>query len=101
MLQKLKSNKNQNPQESLYNQGWCWQEMPINWTSYIFYGADVTAEGLMLFETNLQKLTALNLDVSGYFHSQGEDGQQNLIYRITNDIIAKQTEQILTSITSD
>jgi hypothetical protein len=92
-LTTLKNNHLNNPKHSLYNQGWCWQETPINWTSYVFYGADLTEEGLILFETTLKQLISLNLDLSGYFHAQGEDEKYNITYRIDCDIINKKIEQ--------
>lgn len=65
----------------LYLQGWCWGEVQVNWTRYLFYGADVTAEGLEFFQETLLKLLELELNLSGYFHAEGEDGENHLIYQ--------------------
>ncbi len=94
----MKSNDLNHPKHSLYNQGWCWQEIPINWTSYVFYGADLTDEGLILFETTLKQLISLNLDLSGYFQAEGEDSEYNITYRIDSDIISKKIEQATVSL---
>lgn len=83
----------------LYLQGWCWRETPINWTRYLFYGADVTDEGLELFENTLNKLTAMKLNLSGYFHAQGEDGESNLIYQVTDDNLRMEVGSILVAVT--
>ena len=71
----------------LYVQGWCWQKKTINWTQYLFYGADVTEEGLDFFKEMLDKLIAIGLNLSGHFHAQGEDGEQNRLYQITDDAL--------------
>ncbi|HET7077342.1 MAG TPA: hypothetical protein VFM49_07815 [Chloroflexia bacterium] len=72
-------------QASLYMSGWCWPSKPFNWTVFIFYGGDVKLPGLDLFETVLKAVCDLGCKVEGYFHAQGEDGAENLVYRIVND----------------
>jgi hypothetical protein len=66
--------------EGLYLKGWTWSDAPVNWTGYVFYGADVTAEGLLWLRATLQELARLGLHLSGFFHAQGEDGGQNARY---------------------
>ncbi len=83
----------------LYLQGWCWSEKSINWTQYLFYGADVTEEGLELFQSTLSKLTAMKLNLSGYFHAQGEDGERNQTYKITDDSLKIEVDSILVAVT--
>lgn len=72
-------------QSALYMRGWCWIEDEVNWTHFIFYGADVQAAGLTLMEQVLDRLTGLQCSVYGHFHAQGEDMERNYAYRITND----------------
>jgi len=71
----------------LYAQGWCWNDNPINWTRYLFYGADVTEEGLEYFRELLEMITNRGLNLSGYFHAQGEDGEENMVYKVTDDFL--------------
>lgn len=88
LIKAIKSWQAEYPKDTkigLYLQGWCWQDSPINWTRYLFYGADVTEEGLKLFEDTLNKLKIMNLNLSGYFHAQGEDKEKNFIYYIDED----------------
>ncbi|BAP56784.1 hypothetical protein THII_2487 [Thioploca ingrica] len=73
------------PKFSLYLQGWCWSETHINWTHYLFYGADVTEEGLEFFKDMLSDLAKSGLNLSGYFHAQGEDGEKNYLYKMLDD----------------
>jgi len=68
-----------------YAKGWCWSESPINWTRYVFYGADITDEGVKWFESALRDIARLKLKVDGYFQVQGEDGEKNSLYKIMDD----------------
>lgn len=83
----------------LYLQGWCWNEHPVNWTRYLFYGADVTEDGLELFKETLNKLIAMKLNLSGHFHAQSEDGERNLIYQVTDDNLQVKVGSILVVVT--
>lgn len=71
----------------LYLKGWCWCNVIINWTSYIFYGADVRPEGLDQMEDTLARLLKLCPELRGYFHAQGEDSQYNYIYKLSNGVL--------------
>ncbi|MGK4008666.1 hypothetical protein WMF31_39025 [Sorangium sp. So ce1036] len=74
----------------LYMKGWCWSGEPINWTRYVFYGADVTEEGLVMLRCVLSEMVLLGLDLSGYFHVQGEDGEKMAILRIEDDVLLEE-----------
>jgi hypothetical protein len=77
---------------------------PINFAGcrdrlrYLFYGADVTEEGLELFEDTLNKLLGLKFNLSGYFHSQGEDGERNFIYQVTDDNLRLERGDIVVAV---
>lgn len=100
VVKAIQSRYSESTKQGLYLRGWCWQETPINWTRYLFYGADVTEEGLLLFEKTLDELTAIGLNISGYFHIQGEDGEKNLIYEVFDDYLNKKMSKVLISINS-
>lgn len=91
----LREDYSSNPKLALYMQGWCWNQSTFNWTGYVFYGADVTLEGLDLLEAVLADLTGLALGISGYFHAQGEDGERNIVYKMIDDILQKENGSIL------
>jgi hypothetical protein len=82
----LREDYRENERLAWYLRGWCWGETRINWTGYIFYGADVTIGGLDLLEQVLDDLASMELHISGYFHAQGEDGERNIAYRIVHDV---------------
>jgi hypothetical protein len=42
VVKSLQSSYPKNTKIGLYLQDWCWQETPVNWTRYLFEGADVT-----------------------------------------------------------
>ncbi|XXT19101.1 hypothetical protein WME94_53635 [Sorangium sp. So ce429] len=79
-----------NEKQRLYMEGWCWNDECVNWTHYLFYGADVTEEGLVLFCDTIRELTLLKVDLSGYFHALGEDREKSITYRIENDILLEE-----------
>ncbi|MGL5081492.1 MAG: hypothetical protein ACRC8A_08390 [Microcoleaceae cyanobacterium] len=81
----IQTHQPQDSEKELYAQGWCWQNTLINWQCYLFYGADMKAEGLIFFREMIDWLIAEGLNLSGYFHAQGEDGSRNQSYKIIND----------------
>ncbi|WP_437734317.1 hypothetical protein [Sorangium sp. So ce1335] len=83
-----------NERAQLYMNGWCWSSEPVNWTRYIFYGADVVEEGVGMLRCVISNMVSLGLDLSGYFHVQGEDGKQSLILRIENDALIEEGSQL-------
>lgn len=85
LLENLQSNHSINTKKGLYLQGWNCNSPIINWTKYIFYGADVTEEGIQLFEDTLFKLLALNIGLDGYFEAEGEDKEVTIVYRIIDN----------------
>jgi len=87
MLKSLQKQYEADPKLSLYLKGWCWNEANINWTAYLFYGADVTEEGLKFFKSMLSLIAKSGLKLSGYFHAQGEDGEKNYLYKMTDDSV--------------
>ncbi|MCP4349973.1 MAG: hypothetical protein GY795_31210 [Desulfobacterales bacterium] len=50
VIKSLKKKYSKDTKFGLYIQGWTWSESAVNWTRYLFYGADVTYEGLEFFQ---------------------------------------------------
>lgn len=82
------------PVAQLYLRGWVWNEYEINWTRFIFYGANVTQQGVEMFVEIIKELVAMNLSISGYFQIQGEDEEDSLVYKINEDTILSVREKI-------
>ena len=76
-------------QEALYLQGWTWSAAGVNWTRYLFYGADVQEDGLDLLRALLDELCALEGELDGYLRVTGEDGQRNLDFEISDDAVSE------------
>jgi hypothetical protein len=49
--------------------------MEINWQRYLFYGADITEEGIELFENILIDFRQENINFSYYFKATSEDNE--------------------------
>src|SRR3990167_6903551 len=81
-LNRLRAELATDDQRQLYLKGWCWASEPINWTKYIFYGADVRYAGITLLEELLDKLIkTAGVEIDGYFKiNDGEgDGKKVVI----------------------
>ncbi|MDE6312569.1 MAG: hypothetical protein K2M46_02955 [Lachnospiraceae bacterium] len=79
----------------LYNKGWCYQSATINWTSYIFYGADVKEYYLCFIEEEIREIVNRNFELEGIFFLDYEEGERKC-WKISNfDIIE---EKIVTDL---
>ncbi len=85
VIKSLKKKYSKDTKFGLYIQGWTWSESAVNWTRYLFYGADVTYEGLEFFQNILNNIIQAGSGLSGYFHAQGEDGDRNYTFIVTDD----------------
>lgn len=76
----------------MYNQGWVIPETHINWTHYIFYGADIRIQYLSYIRDQLNTLTKevtrLSGDdteyLNGVFHIGHEEGYEIYIWKLSN-----------------
>lgn len=87
-LQAIQAAASSDPHRMLYSQGWCWNDQQVNWTRYIFFGADLPFDGLKAFEEALKDVTHAGANVSGFFHAQGEDGRENFEYEVIDDSLS-------------
>ncbi len=69
----------------LYMKGWVLNEHEINWTRFMFYGADVTQKGIDLLYDIINDFINQKLGISGYFQIQGEDELTCSVLKISND----------------
>lgn len=70
----------------LYNKGWCYQEEIINWTSYIFFGADVKEYYLEFIQEEIKEILRKNIEIEGMFFFDYEEGEISY-WEITNSRI--------------
>ena len=57
----------------LYLKGWVYKQVIVNWTGYVFYGADVDEVGLHLLTSVIGDLAKIDGEIEGYFQVRGED----------------------------
>jgi hypothetical protein len=89
----------------LYMEGWVARKKHINWSSYLFYGADVRTEALPFFESLLREIAEkanyqLNNDIfypRGVFHIDNEDNEQTVIWKISGGHFEKKVTNFLFS----
>jgi hypothetical protein len=98
-IKSLQRSYSEDKKLELYMKGWCWNEVPINWLRYVFYGADVTVEGLDLLEDVLENVTSMGFQLSGYFHAQGEDGDKSFAYKVVDDVWKVEEVSVLIDVT--
>jgi hypothetical protein len=75
----------------MYNKGWVIPEEHINWTHYIFYGADIRVQRLNYIKDQLKALSkeVIKIDgeftdcLNGVFHVDHEEGTESYIWKLS------------------
>jgi len=75
----------------LYQSGWIFPESQINWTTYIFYGADIREYHLDFIKEQISQI-AIIPDITGYFLVDDHEGDRKLCWQIVDQALI-QTEQ--------
>jgi hypothetical protein len=77
-----------------YLKPWSWP-YHINWTHYVFYGADIQKDGVFLLEETLQRMTQLkDIEINGLFHIDGEELEsEHVVIKIKENKIFKLANQ--------
>lgn len=90
-LEGMRKEASDDPVLLTYLKGWCWNPEPLNWTKYVFYGADVQQNGVRLLEETLARLTLIpGIELDGYFKVDGEEGEsESIVIRIQENKIAR------------
>lgn len=70
----------------LYNKGWCNRKEIINWSSYIFYGADVKEYCVYFIESEIKEILSKCSEIDGLFFFQHEEGEMRC-WKIANSQI--------------
>lgn len=79
----------------LYQSGWTFPERQINWTAYVFYGADIREYHLDFMKKQLSEMANIE-DITGYFLIDDHDGEYHLCWQISdNKIIESEQENIV------
>ncbi|MFZ6711667.1 hypothetical protein [Undibacterium sp. TC9W] len=76
----------------MYNQGWVIPDTHINWTHYIFYGADIRIQRLGYIRDQLKTLSKeikysedeISINLTGIFHADHEDGTESYVWKLAD-----------------
>lgn len=66
----------------LYQSGWNFPGAIINWTAYVFYGADIREYHSDFIKKQVEEIAKLNLDITGYFLIDDHDGENKVCWQI-------------------
>jgi len=64
-----------NENMKFYNKGWRYPEEIINWTAYIFYGADIKEYYLEFIQDEIKEILKKNIEIDGMFFFCYEKGE--------------------------
>ncbi len=89
----------------LYLKGWVFPESYINWTKYIFYGADIRTSGLKYLKEHFRAIAegVWSMDeeikdyVKGYIFLEDEDGEPLLFWKLEEGKLIENTQNPIAS----
>ena len=58
---------------ALYKKGWGFPREPMNWTSVIFYGGNVSQIAVSFLQDCMEKIAVLNIEICGAFFIDDEE----------------------------
>lgn len=67
----------------LYGKGWSFPVEPINWVSFVFFGASINKNNLLFVKGAVLELTKLGLDIKGLFYVDDEDDCVARLWRVS------------------
>jgi len=75
---------------SLYQKGWRFPQDKINWTAYIFYGADIKSQCVDYIREQIIKISLVNDEIRGLFYVDDEEGERRMRWEIYDGNIAEE-----------
>lgn len=76
----------------LYQLGWVYPENQVNWTTYIFYGADIREYHLGFIKEQISEIAVIP-EITGYFLIDDHEGEQKLCWQVFDGHLVE-TEQV-------
>ncbi|OWR31284.1 hypothetical protein CDO73_07740 [Saccharibacillus sp. O23] len=67
----------------LYQKGWVFPENQVNWTSYIFYGADLREYDLDFIKDQIREIAEIE-GITGHFLIDDHDSEKRLCWQVFN-----------------
>jgi hypothetical protein len=81
-------------QAELYQSGWHFPDRLLNWTSYIFYGADVRSIGEDYVKDQIIAMARLFNDTNGLFYFDDDEGNYPITWKISDSKIKEENRVI-------
>lgn len=76
----------------LYQLGWVFPETQVNWTTYIFYGADIREYYLDFIREQIYKIAEIK-ELTGFFLLDDHEGEMKKCWQISHGNFVE-TEQV-------
>ncbi|GED12592.1 hypothetical protein [Aneurinibacillus migulanus] len=76
----------------LYQSGWNFPEKVINWTAYVFYGADIREYHSDFIKKQVVAIAKVNPEITGYFLIDDHDGEKKVCWQVFDGNLVE-TEQ--------
>ena len=71
----------------LYQGAWKLPEKPVNWTAYIFYGADINSGYYEYIKEQVEEILKINKEIDGFFKCTDEEEVYSREWIIENSIL--------------
>ncbi|NLL64159.1 MAG: hypothetical protein GX241_08060 [Ruminococcaceae bacterium] len=68
--------------KKLYQKGWQIPNEFINWSAYIFYGADIREYHTDFIKDQIIAIAASNKEIEGYFHVDDDEGNIKVSWKL-------------------
>ncbi len=81
-------------QSILYQKGWQFPVQAINWTSYIFYGADVKEIGEQYIKDQIMEMLKISDGTRGLFYFDDDEGDLSAAWKIFDSKITEENREI-------
>ena len=86
----------------MYNKGWVLPESHINWTHYIFYGADIRIQCIDYIKDQLKELSRKIFEIDGditdylygIFHIDHEEEIESFVWKISDGGLYEKEQKI-------
>ncbi len=80
--------------KELYQKGWQIPKEFINWSAYVFYGADIREYHTDFIKDQIVAIAEFNEEIEGYFHVDDDEGNIKLCWKLCKGelIVSERTE---------
>lgn len=80
---------------SFYNKGWKISKDIVNWTAYVFYGADIRAGYEEYIKMQIKDIMKVNHRIEGHFFLDDDEGENKLYWRVIDSNISEKKREVI------